>query len=277
MIRVGFEEPETPEWRAWREAAEAATQELIEKHKAGEELKISDRLYKQMRQVLFDAFHGKCAYCERKFVLDQSGDVEHFRPKKAVLDEKGQPVKIKRGGVEMDHPGYFWLAYDWHNLLPSCAKCNRLSRTRDGGLIGKGSRFPVTGARASGPGEEAQEVPVFVHPVFDKPENHFVFDKDTGVLGWKTARGEACIEMLGLNREGMPEARSSVYKALEARMGRALDALNFRRLDVFQEVLAEMNAFKRGEKEFSCAGRKALEDHMEVCGPLRDLLAVLGG
>lgn len=275
MIQVGFEEPETPEWQAWRKAAEAATKELIEKYEAGEELKISDRLYKRMRQVLFDAFHGKCAYCERKFVLDQSGDVEHFRPKKAILDENGRPVKIDRDGVEMDHPGYFWLAYDWHNLLPSCAKCNRLSRTRDGGLIGKGSRFPVASFRAREPGEEAVEEPLFVHPVFDNPEEHFVLD-EMGVLGWKTPRGKACIEMLGLNREGMPEARSGVYRALEGRMMMLLNALILRQWGVVDDVLEEMSAFQQGKKEFSCAGRKACEDHREVNERLQKFMRALG-
>ena len=83
--------------------------------------------------------------------------------------------------------------------------------------------------------------------------------------------------MLGLNREGMPAARSSVYHAVEARMGRALDSLMFHRFDVLGKVLVEMNAFKRGENEFSYAGRKALEDHKEMCAPLREFLFLLEG
>jgi uncharacterized protein (TIGR02646 family) len=93
-----------------------------------------------MRSVLFDAFLGKCAYCEVQFVLDQTGDVEHFRPKAGVVDEHDQRV---------DHPGYYWLAYEWSNLLPSCSKCNRLTKTKDGRRVGKGERFPVMGRRAS--------------------------------------------------------------------------------------------------------------------------------
>ncbi len=38
-------------------------------------------------------------------------DVEHYRPKNAVADT--------------EHEGYWWLAMDWTNLLPSCIDCNR--------------------------------------------------------------------------------------------------------------------------------------------------------
>ena len=43
------------------------------------------------------------------------GDVEHFRPKSAVLDD---PL----------HGGYWWLAYDFQNYLLSCSLCNRVRK-----------------------------------------------------------------------------------------------------------------------------------------------------
>ncbi|MEF9674035.1 hypothetical protein QNM99_25505 [Pseudomonas sp. PCH446] len=39
-------------------------------------------------------------------------DVEHYRPKGAVSEDAS-------------HPGYWWVAMDWDNLLPSCIDCNR--------------------------------------------------------------------------------------------------------------------------------------------------------
>jgi hypothetical protein len=45
---------------------------------------------------------------------------------------------------EFEHPGYYWLAYEWTNLLPSCYDCNSFRRhgTMKAGP-GKNERFPV--------------------------------------------------------------------------------------------------------------------------------------
>lgn len=66
----------------------------------------------EVKIALDRLFHGKCAYCETRYADAAPMDVEHFRPK---------------GGVEgeADHPGYWWLAMRWDNLLPSCLDCNR--------------------------------------------------------------------------------------------------------------------------------------------------------
>ncbi|MDC3378878.1 HNH endonuclease, partial [Planctomycetota bacterium] len=61
-------------------------------------------------------FGGKCAYCESHFGATQPMDVEHFRPKKEVVNEASQT------GIK---PAYYWLAAEWTNLLPSCIDCNR--------------------------------------------------------------------------------------------------------------------------------------------------------
>ncbi|ACT92182.1 hypothetical protein [Dyadobacter fermentans] len=66
-------------------------------------------------------YFGKCAYCERFYKLD----VEHFRPKGEIRDENNALTS---------NIGYYWLGYEWSNLLPSCISCNR-----DGG---KNSKFP---------------------------------------------------------------------------------------------------------------------------------------
>jgi hypothetical protein len=66
-------------------------------------------------------YYGKCAYCERFYKLD----VEHFRPKGEVRDENN---------VLLRATGYYWLGYEWSNLLPSCISCNREG--------GKNSKFP---------------------------------------------------------------------------------------------------------------------------------------
>lgn len=66
----------------------------------------------EVKAALERLFRGKCAYCETFYSSTQPMDVEHFRPK---------------GAVEGDdtHPGYWWIAMAWDNLLPSCIDCNR--------------------------------------------------------------------------------------------------------------------------------------------------------
>ncbi|CAA6812677.1 MAG: TIGR02646 family protein [uncultured Aureispira sp.] len=82
-----------------------------------------------VRDALADLYHNKCAYCES---YDDEFEVEHYRPKKGVT-----------GIPRVKHPGYYWLAYEWTNLLPACHDCNKQRN--------KGNRFPIAGARVYGP------------------------------------------------------------------------------------------------------------------------------
>jgi hypothetical protein len=95
-------------------------------------------------------FGRKCAYCESPYAPTQKMDVEHFRPKGAVV---GYDVRRKRW-LPQRPPGYFWLAASWENLLPSCSDCNREREQEfdDGttGLAGKLCKFPLISERRRG-------------------------------------------------------------------------------------------------------------------------------
>lgn len=65
-----------------------------------------------VRHCLETLFHGKCAYCESRYDISGPVDIEHFRPKAGIDNVPG-------------HRGYWWLAGEWTNLLPSCLDCNR--------------------------------------------------------------------------------------------------------------------------------------------------------
>jgi len=81
---------------------------------------------KAVKTALRAAHHSKCAYCE-EFLPKKTthGHVEHYRPTAYSQQEvSGEPIR----------PGYYWLAYDWDNLLWSCHYCNT---TR------KGNQFPL--------------------------------------------------------------------------------------------------------------------------------------
>ncbi|MFX1554713.1 MAG: hypothetical protein ACFFBV_12360, partial [Promethearchaeota archaeon] len=147
MIKIHFQEPDTAEWVAWRQDCEKATKKLIESVKEAGECKITN-LYKkrEIKQTYYlpidGPFGGKCAYCETQIVSDQYGDMEHYRPKNAVTDENGEEIKKEgENGQTITHPGYYWLAYDWQNLLLTCEMCNRPNPGNKN--IGKHNKFPV--------------------------------------------------------------------------------------------------------------------------------------
>ena len=116
MIRLTFSPPDgDPDWEDWMETGRLAAEQMLA---AGVKPSINAKLYKRQRDRFLAATHKKCAYCESKVgPTERKGDVEHYRPKSRTRDVNGKLVKIMRNGVEVNHPGYYWLAYDWNNLL----------------------------------------------------------------------------------------------------------------------------------------------------------------
>lgn len=219
MIHVPFSPPSSDEpthaaWVAWRERCADARDQLIATVAAGESAVINDTLYKaevllNIYKTLDGPFFGKCAYCETPVVGNQHGDIEHWRPKKAVSDVHGNRVTIDVNGSQQPHPGYYWLAYDWKNLLLSCITCNQPSRSRSTGQVfGKGTRFPVAGSHATTPGEEQHEEPLLLNPIWDDhdPSDHMDVD-ECGVMIPKSDCGQTCIDVYGLNRDELIIAR----------------------------------------------------------------------
>lgn len=141
--------------------------------------------------ALVDIFRSKCAYCE-SYLSDPSGvNVDHFRPTSDAVGADGRP----------DHEAYWWLAYRWDNLLLSCTDCSRT----------KGQRFPVSAVRASDDAGLALEQPLLLNPRSPdgNPERWLLFYRD-GTVASDDDRGRATIEILGLNRSVLVDARRTV-------------------------------------------------------------------
>lgn len=157
------------------------------------------KVYKNdgVKTALHALFHGKCAYCESYYQAQAPVDVEHFRPKAAVEGED-------------DHPGYWWLAMNWENLLPSCIDCNRrrrqetpapkvsLSELHDAVMetinTGKKDAFPIAGPRAAAEADDIErEAPYLLDPCRDNPAEHLEFyinhDRPIGLVLPKTLSG----------------------------------------------------------------------------------------
>jgi hypothetical protein len=213
MRKIDFREPTDPRWRRWRTRCDAETRKLIALVSQGREPYITDLYKKQKAQYgARDAgFFGKCAYCEQEIYTDQHGDLDHYRPKKRPREIDWSPVSIRNNGHLVPHPGYYWLAYDWRNLVLSCVLCNQVPQDR---AYGKGERFPVAGRRAGKPGQQAAEKPLLLNPVEDDPKSHLEIDESC-VFSAKTERGKVTIELLGLNLRDLPDRRKEKYREIE--------------------------------------------------------------
>ncbi len=183
----------------WKKKADEERGEAIKARKKNEAYKFKDSIWTELKDYLFRLFHGKCAYCEGRRGAVTSGAVEHYRPKTALHEDE-------------THPGYYWLAYDYRNYVPVCPDCNSK----------KGTRFPIANpaARARSPDDplEAEE-PTLLHPyeanggIWGQFNYEIVWEAGT----WnakliharpKSKRAEASIEVLGLNRNRLPEERA---------------------------------------------------------------------
>ena len=261
MIKINFKEPDEPDWIAWRQDCEKATEELIKLVKMEEEYEISD-LYKkkeikQKYYISIDGpFGGKCAYCETRIVSDQYGDMEHYRPKKAVTDEHGNNIRIEdEKGQIIPHPGYYWLAYDWRNLLPACELCNRTNPGNKN--IGKQNKFPVKdGFYAKSPGEEEKEKPLLINPLLEDPEEHFVIEFKTGLLSGDE-KGKCCIDIFGLNlRSGLQKARKEAYTST---LGLIIKFFSSNDETEEKECAEDLLDIIMGKKPYSLVGRTLIK------------------
>jgi len=182
---------------AWQARAAAATQLALQE---ADQHVANDAVYgaNPVRAALEKLFFDKCAYCETQVSAGSDWDVEHFRPKGRVAE---RPT----------HPGYYWLAYTWTNLYPSCTHCNqrRIDRPRfddqaPGGGSGKVDHFPVAdeAKRAMSPTHDlSAEKPLLLDPCSDDPETVLAI----GVRGLFVAiggnrRAKTTIDIFGLNR-----------------------------------------------------------------------------
>lgn len=191
----------------------------------------------EVKNKLAELFHNKCAYCETFYNASAPVDIEHYRPKGSVSEAPG-------------HPGYWWLAMSWDNLLPSCIDCNRRRGQRvvslssslaklysanpggRGGIpLGEGGKqdsFPIrdTGIRLTAEqyGYDAEEA-LLLDPTRDDPGEHLHFHVDHNLPislvlpgrgeGHNSDRGAVSIHTYGLNRLGLVQERTRLLRHLQ--------------------------------------------------------------
>ncbi len=258
-------------WTNWLNDCQNETTACVAANANGHTYDIKDSVYRRntiKKHYFFDRdmgppFYGKCAYCEATVVGKQHGDVEHFRPKARVTDEHDNIIHLKDAngttlldikGKPIPHPGYYWLAYDLHNLLPSCQICNQAS---DFG--GKRNRFPVTTEHATMAAEVSDEKPLLINPASgddaDNPAKHLKIDFKTGVMLPKTTRGKMCIDVFDLNeRQSLLDDRRNVRRIVWS----LLAEIDTKPQDVDQ-LQMELKDILQGKKAYTMAARAVFE------------------
>jgi uncharacterized protein (TIGR02646 family) len=139
LVKDGQREPEEIEWppNQWVRDARKAY-EVIKNLPASERTSIAinkySRIWGSLKKDFREISYQKCWYCESLIDVER-GEMDHFRPKAGIT---GVP----------DHPGYWWLAFEWRNFRFSCSTCNSGNpdpekRGREDAKGGKGNHFPL--------------------------------------------------------------------------------------------------------------------------------------
>ena len=219
----------------WYEKAEEATTSAIsdpENHEFERQIYGAE----VVRAALEELFYRKCAYCEGP-LPESEWDVEHLRPKGRVAENKY-------------HPGYYWLAYVWENLYPSCKPCNQRRKDKPvwGDLTygitgGKADQFPLGGEsnRAMKPEDDVTiEDNLFFDPCADEPEKHILYFL-YGEIEGKDQYGKATIRICNLTRRRLEKARENLIREITELLRLMRDAANAGH----EQVSARLRIFMR--------------------------------
>lgn len=194
--------------------------------------------HENIKTKLKEIQKNKCAFCEVN--LDsQHGEVEHFRPKKFS--------KQNPSSAEI-YPGYYWLSYDWNNLLLSCITCNQKW---------KKNLFPLKhpSNRAINYNDNLRiEKPYFINPYTENPANLIKFVGPEAIGIDKCNRGRITIKYFNLNRHGenginsIYELRNDHYtklKLLNEALGKISDAD-----PLYNRILDNIASAKRPSEQY---------------------------
>jgi len=154
---------------------------------------------KNVKDTLKRIYYYKCAFCEAS-LKNSYAEIEHYRPKKSSNLSKCDSTK-----------SYYWLAFAWDNLLPSCKMCN----------ISKSNCFDIYEVRADYDDDTLSDIhsslqkyhdiekPKLLHPEMDKFEEYIHFQKK-GKIITDDERVKYTIKICNLNRKYLSELREEI-------------------------------------------------------------------
>lgn len=255
MRKINVVEPSNAEWKEWRRKCEKATDEVIEKIGCKQEWTKNPGLYNGQKKEFYfkrkKPFYRRCAYCERD--LNDLDALDHYRPAKKITNIRNKVIQ--------NHEGYYWLTYEWKNLLPACNLCNTVVK-RDGEPTGKGNRFPLEfeDARAKNPGEEKNERPLLLNPTIDNPDEHFEYDfVDSRIISKaESKKGDMTIRILGFHiREELREDWQKAENEARNELAKCLTEKNTREAEC--KMIIYDKKVSSGKEAYSFVKKKVCE------------------
>ena len=242
LIRIDFDPNQlTPDqknwWDIWQTRAGDATEAVINRWlatgKVSSKDDFDDRIGESSRLGCSTKSFTTSAPTARPTLTASSARPSTSGPRLASTSERRGNKRLTRAtgldetGHAVDHPGYFWLAYHWRNLFPSCKACNSGA--------GKNNQFPVARRhvflRALNPRQLAHclepprpcakaagfffldpvtldrlEKPLLMNPFIDDPRQHLRFGM-RGIEIPLTPKGKASVEVFNLKDDGLRRLR----------------------------------------------------------------------
>jgi len=230
----------TPEFADWTKRAATARKKLLESNPP---YTFNEKIWKDFKNEFLVPL-GRCMYCEGRYAGGHFDDAEHYRPKNSVTENR----------IEVHH-GYYWLVYEWHNLLLACKKCNsshpdRWRLQEKASQLGKLCEFPITGKRVTKPSadpdrweEELEaEGALLLHPYYDPPDKHFVA-RAGGFIASLSDQGEFTIKVCDLNRKELCDDRLVAEKNVKSKANDLWHKNPMGQLDWEREKYSREDAF----------------------------------
>jgi hypothetical protein len=222
----------------------AAARKKTEKFRAARKYSEKQGSWSKVKQVYIDLQFGKCAYCERKFGVDEKSriehDVEHFRPKSSIKawPPKGGKLHYEFRTGTASTRGYYLLAYNPLNYMVSCKKCNSPY---------KSDHFPIAKTRRLNSDDFAKlalEQPLLLYPISDVDEDPEALIAFEGILpvvkaasGHAGHRARVTIDFFALDtREELLRERALILKAIYVAWSDLEHADPLRRRDANQTI-----------------------------------------
>jgi hypothetical protein len=300
MIPVQFNpddlsDPQKQEWSTWQEKATQSTKAALQAWEDWQQsgavgkfqCPFQDKVWGELKDWLIkNVFADKCAYCETREVRSPY-HAEHFRPKGRVRFKPQGRTKLLPGRTkdaqnqDIDHPGYFWLAYHWQNLLPSCNDCNSAR--------GKNDQFPISNSYIAvqklmpekvnklrkPPYSLADknlyllepedlndlEIPLLLHPYFDNPADHLIFGEfgvvaalEDPTTGKPSLKGQHSIQVYNLDADSLARARQSAQEnAFQTYANEFTRGRNLSKTERINAAKAAIAGYMTGQEPYSAA------------------------
>jgi len=160
----------------------------------------------EIKDRLNKIYDSKCAFCESDTSAGASLQVEHYRPKAKVTEDAS-------------HEGYYWLGYEWTNLLYACSSCNSAKSTHFP-LDTDGLRVyqpPMNGLDLDQPkcsalySDLVNEKPLILNPEENNfnAEIHLIIGPNGRIRG-RSKRGVETVECCKLDRPKLRLARKKI-------------------------------------------------------------------